>query len=242
MCTVTYIPAGNKLLITHSRDEKSIRPKAIAPREYCVDGHDLLFPRDTLAGGAWMAVNRNGAAAVLLNGAFEKHLPQPSYRKSRGLVLLDIIAPDDIYNTWRQIDLQGIEPFTVVLWSNGFLYEGRWDGRQKHTIEPDASIAHTWSSVTLYTEAVIARREQWFAHWRRQHPEPSLQDVVDYHLSGGDGDLQNDLRMNREEKMLTVSITAMELHADQCRVQYLDLQDNTSYKNDFSFTNLALLT
>jgi hypothetical protein len=242
MCTVTCTPAGDRLLIVHSRDEKSIRPKAIKPREYCVSGHDLLFPRDTLAGGTWMAVNRNGAAAVLLNGAFEKHLPQPSYRKSRGLVLLDIIASGDIYNSWRHIDLRNIEPFTVVLWNKGLLYEGRWDGRQKHTMKLDASTAHTWSSVTLYTQAVIGRREQWFACWRQQHPQPSLQDIVTYHLSGGDGDLHNDLRMNREERMLTVSITATELCADRCRLQYLDLQDNTSYEHDFSLTNLALLT
>ena len=239
MCTVSFVPAGDKLFIAHNRDEKNIRPRAIEPRQYRVNGHELLFPRDTLAGGSWLAVNAFGAVAVLLNGAFVKHNPQPPYRKSRGLVLLDIIAAEDVYRCWEHIALQGIEPFTVVLWNNGRLYEGRWDGLQKHTVELDALLAHTWSSATLYSNDIIALRQQWFARWRQQHPQPALQDMVQYHLFGGDGDRHNDLRMNRNNSMLTVSITAMELCADQCRVQYLDLQNNTAYTQDFSFTQLA---
>src|SRR4051812_16770614 len=125
MCTVTFIPAGDTVFMVHSRDEKSLRPPAIAPKEYGVNGYTTLFPRDTQAGGTWIAVNAHGAAAVLLNGAFIKHAPGGSYRKSRGLVLLDIVASHDALLSWQRIDLENIEPFTVVLWCNGQLYEGR---------------------------------------------------------------------------------------------------------------------
>ena len=236
MCTVTFIPAGDRLFITHNRDERSLRPRAIAPGQYRVGGHTLLFPRDTQAGGTWIAVNANGAAAVLLNGAFVKHTSQPPYRKSRGLVLLDILASADAAMGWERIDLRGIEPFTVVLWSNGRLQEGRWDGQRKHSHLPDAAKAHTWSSVTLYDEAVRARREQWFARWRQQHPQPAQEDIWRYHLQGGEGDAHNDLCMNRGNGMLTVSITSLELTSHRCRMKYLDLQNNATYCHQLLFT------
>src|ERR1700710_3142568 len=96
MCTVTFIPQGNRVFIAHNRDEKRSRGKALSPREYNINGHTLLFPRDSAAGGSWIAINKNGSAAVLLNGAFSKHAPPPFYRKSRGIVFLDVMASGDL--------------------------------------------------------------------------------------------------------------------------------------------------
>jgi len=241
MCTVTFIPAGDRVFITHNRDEKRLRPPALAPAVHHVHGHTLLFPRDAQAGGSWIAANANGEAAVLLNGAFIKHETQPPYRKSRGLVLVDIMASDDGALSWQQADLSGIEPFTMILWSKGRLYEGRWDGRRKYTAEPDAAQAHIWSSVTLYEEAVQHRRRQWFARWRQQCPQPEPADILQYHLQGGEGDTRNDLRMNRNDVLLTVSITGMTLLPGECRMQYMDLQGDAVYAQDFLLTDNRLM-
>src|SRR5664279_4462760 len=97
MCTVTFIAYGHKVYITHNRDEKSIRPIAVPPKQYVINGHRLLFPKDGQAAGTWIGVNENGCAAVLLNGAFVKHQHEPPYIKSRGLAFLDILAADDLY-------------------------------------------------------------------------------------------------------------------------------------------------
>lgn len=241
MCTVTFIPAGDKLFITHNRDEKSIRAKAIPPKEYLIAGHRLLFPRDSQAGGTWIAIHENGSAAVLLNGAFEKHQHQPPYRKSRGLAFLDIAATNDSYLSWQKINLGSIEPFTILLWSDGDLYECRWDGIQKHTLSLDPAQRHTWSSVTLYDQPVIAKREAWFNQWSLQHPHPSGADITRFHLFAGDGDSTNDLRMNREGIMLTVSITSIELSAQSGIMQYADLQDNTTFTNEILFTKAPVI-
>ena len=83
MCTVTFIPVKKSVFITHNRDEQNLRTKALAPEHSLVHGTALLFPRDGKAGGSWAGMNEFGHAAVLLNGAFEKHLPKPPYRKSR---------------------------------------------------------------------------------------------------------------------------------------------------------------
>jgi Transport and Golgi organisation 2 len=241
MCSVTFIPLHNKVFIAHNRDESSGRAKAIAPQKYNIKDHELLFPKDSTAGGTWIASTINGNAAVLLNGAFEKHIHQPPYRKSRGLAFLDIVAADDLYLSYCNADLTGIEPFTVILWSNDNLYECRWDGEQKNIIRLEASASHTWSSVTLYDEAIILKRKTWFRHWLREHPAASMDEIIQFHLSAGDGDAHNNFRMNRDGKILTVSITAMEIRKDKSIVKYLDLQDNTVGTSEILFTKAAAI-
>jgi uncharacterized protein with NRDE domain len=241
MCTVTFIASGDKFFITHNRDEKSIRSKALPPKEYVVSGHRLLFPRDSHAGGTWIAMHENGNAAVLLNGGFVKHELQPHYRRSRGLVFLDIAAASDLHASWQRSGLQNIEPFTMILWNEGHLYECRWDGNQKHARQLNPLQAYTWSSVTLYDAEVITRREAWFADWLRQHPHPSASDITNFHLFGGDGDTHNNLRMNRDGIMLTVSITSMEISRRSGVMQYLDLQDNTDTTNEILFTKAPVI-
>ncbi len=235
MCTVSFIPAGNRFFIAHNRDEKSSRAKALAPAVNNINGQALLFPRDRTAGGAWIGCSQNASAAVLLNGAFEKHLWQPPYRKSRGLIMLDILATDDPPLTYAIADLTGIEPFTMILWSNNALYECRWDGKQKHTLPLSPVIPHSWSSATLYDAPAVAKRKKWFAHWLQQHPKPQVADIIQFHLHGGDGDPYNSLCMNRNNEMLTVSITVMEMCTQGSFMHYLDLQDNTRSTRELIF-------
>jgi Transport and Golgi organisation 2 len=240
MCTVTFIPAGNKIHITHNRDEKSLRPKAIPPKHYSINRYKLLFPKDGQAGGTWIAANENGSAAVLLNGGLTKHTHQPPYKKSRGLVFLDIMVSEDLYLSYAALDLSNIEPFTVILWNRTHLFECRWDGRHKHIKELDAKMRHTWSSVTLYDAETVARRENWFEAWQLKHAEPSMNEIMQFHLFGGDGDVLNDLCMNRDGLTLTVSITALEITPDKCQMKYLDTQDNYSYIQEMIFTKAGV--
>ncbi len=62
-----------------------------------------------------------------------------------------------------------------------------------------------------------------------------MDDIIQFHLSGGDGDSHNDLRMNREGKMLTVSITSIEIFSTKSRMKYMDLQDNTTSLHELVF-------
>ena len=92
MCTVSFIFTDGKVILTSNRDEKILRPTAIAPKKYSINNKNIFFPKDAKAGGTWYAVTDEANVAVLLNGAAEKHQLKPSYRKSRGLILLDIIS------------------------------------------------------------------------------------------------------------------------------------------------------
>ena len=105
----------------------------------------------------------------------------------------------------------------------------------------DARLPHTWSSATLYDAPVIAKRKNWFHNWLQSCPLPSAEDIIQFHLSAGDGDTHNSLRMNRDGKMLTVSITGMEIQRNKSVITYIDLQNNTRTLQALNFTKAPAL-
>jgi len=241
MCTVTFIPVKDKYYITSNRDEKVFRKQAIPPQLYNVDGRKLLFPRDTDAGGTWIALHENGNAAVLLNGAFIKHTSKPPYSRSRGLIFLDIIKSNMPVKRFLRIDLYKIEPFTLVLFDNNDLYECRWDGREKYCVQLKKYRPHIWSSATLYDKKTIKKREYWFAKFLNRNPHPSQKDILNFHRFSGDGDERNDLLMNRDGLYSTVSITGIELNDERGNMQYLDLKNEKNYSEEMQFISLFLV-
>lgn len=222
MCTVTYIPVKDGVIITSNRDEQRGRPRALEPEIYAARTGGLLYPKDGLAGGTWMAVNERGAVLVLLNGARERHIPQPPYRESRGLILLQLADRDNSLETFKKLDLNKIEPFTIILLEAGALYECRWDGEERVWRAMNAAAAHIWSSVTLYDPAMRERRQDWFVSWLRDNPIADAAGILKFHWFTGDGDPRNDLVMNRDNRLLTVSITSVQVKAGEVRMQYLD--------------------
>ena len=240
MCTVTYIPFRDKVFITSNRDERLQRLPALAPAVYETPGGRLLYPRDAQAGGSWFVVRENGTTLVLLNGARAPHRPKPPYRKSRGLILLELADGDSSLQRFDTLDLGGIEPFTLVIREEGLLHECRWDGSEKYRRQRDATAPHIWSSVTLYGPEVIRRREEWFSQWLRQHPEPDQEAILHFHQFSGDGDGHNDLLMNRDNVMMTVSITALRAGDGEGRMQYLDIPERRTSLSCLSFTRATV--
>lgn len=235
MCTVTFIPVKDKIYITSNRDEKFSRARALPPAIYRVNDATLLFPKDANAGGSWIAMNENGNVAVLLNGAFVKHISQPPYKNSRGIIFLEIISSAMPARYFSRANLEGIEPFTVIILESGNLYECRWDGTDKHCSQLKKYRHHIWSSATLYDEEVVKKREQWFAEFLNKNPNPTQEDILHFHQFTGDGDLHNDLKMNRDGFMTTVSVTGMCIEERAGIMKYTDLKDNTCYQKEISF-------
>src|SRR4030095_12449485 len=195
----------------------------------------ILFPKDGDAGGTWVALHNNGNAIVFLNGGTVKHTPSPPYRKSRGLILLDLIDSSTTYNSFVAIKLNNIEPFTAIIWDDNHLFECRWDGKQKHSLQLDEQQPHIWSSVTLYDDKMIRKREKWFQDWLKKHAEPKQEDIMHFHLFSGDGDSHTDIRMNREGKIFTVSVTSLLIGKDSGTLQYHDLKNNRHSTQEISF-------
>lgn len=241
MCTVTFIREKEHFFITSNRDEKVDRGKALPPSIYQIGTVDLLFPKDADAGGTWIALKDPASAAVLLNGGFVSHQPAPPYRRSRGLILLDILAAADPADCFTEINLDGIEPFTLILLQHLKLYECRWDGNEKYKTLLDTRQNYIWSSATLYNESTQQRRVDWFAKWQQAHPHPSREQILHFHRFAGDGDQQNDVQMNRDGQLLTVSITAIQLTGEAASMHYLDLKDGSVFSQQMNFApSLAL--
>jgi hypothetical protein len=229
MCTVTYIPTKEYFYLTSNRDEKNWRTDALAPAIYSSGSGKMMFPKDGDAGGTWIAAHENGNMVIFLNGGFKAHTPAPPYRKSRGLILLDLLDHSTPYNCFLAINLNSIEPFTAIIRDNGHLFECRWDGSKKHHKELDRTMPHIWSSVTLYDEETISKRKKWFDNWLAEKKTISQSDILHFHQFTGDGDAHNDLKMNRDGKVFTVSITSIEIDSNGLTMDYLDLKNDERY-------------
>jgi hypothetical protein len=226
MCTVTFVPVKGKIFITSNRDEKLSRQRAIHPTMHKHNGWNLIYPKDAAAGGTWIALKENGDTAVLLNGAFICHVPEPPYRKSRGILFMEVLSANYPAWTFSKIDLMGIEPFTLILFEKNSLYEFRWDGNERYCKQLSVSRPHIWSSATLYDGLIIKKREQWFARFLNGTPVPTQQDILNFHHFGGEGDSYNDLVMERDGVYSTVSITSILLNTDRGTMKYYDIKEN----------------
>jgi hypothetical protein len=242
MCTVTYIPSTTGFYLTSNRDEKKVRLKAETPRWYSFASGQLMFPKDGTAGGTWMALHENGNAMVLLNGGFTNHHPAPVYRKSRGLIFLDIFDHPQPIAAFEQINLQKIEPFTLVIRQQQYLFEAVWDGEEKVLTECDVLQPRIWSSATLYPPDVVARRKEWFEAFIRNNGTVDDNHILNFHHFAGDGDKTNDVLMNRNDEMFTVSISMLNRNKLDSSFQYFDLRNGESSRQLFTHQTQPAIT
>lgn len=233
MCTVSFISRNNNYFITSNRDEHISRPLAFEPMEEIVNSVKVLFPKDPKAGGTWFALNENGVVAVLLNGAFKKHKSKGNYAKSRGLILLDVISASNPKSFVDEMDLNNIEPFTLVLFDAITLMEFRWDGKQKHSKPLDKNQSHIWSSATLYDEEAIANRTSLFSEFMSVSSDIEASDVVDFH-SNNNEDYENGFIIDRNTGLKTFSVTQAVLTKEEAVLKHFDLLNDKKYVIPFS--------
>jgi len=227
MCTVTFLPKGkNDYVLTSNRDETPKRA-ALPPKAYSVGETTIYFPKDPLAGGTWIATDKRHFTICLLNGGFEKHSHTPPYRLSRGQMVLQFFEFNNLNSFKDQFDFKGMEPFTLVIVDNQHgktkLDQLVWDGESLHPKSLDAETTHIWSSSTLYPEPVRAERKSWFSLWVAQQTAYNQKDIMQFHKSGGKGDAWNDFVMNRDQVVMTVSITSIEKTQQEFALIYEDL-------------------
>ncbi|MCL6268249.1 NRDE family protein [Flagellimonas myxillae] len=238
MCTVSYISPKEGCFITSNRDEHIARPVALEPKLESINGVQVVFPRDPLAGGTWFAMNEFGTVAVLLNGAFENHERVLPYVKSRGLVLLDVIASEDPNASLQTMDLNRIEPFTLILFTGTSLQEFRWDGNQKFTKDLDSSQDYIWSSVTLYNKEAIAQRESLFDEFITAGDKVTASNVVDFH-SNNNKDFENGFIIDRSTGLKTFSVTQVALDQDSMVMKHFDLLRDKAFEFPYSPKKIA---
>lgn len=222
MCTLTYIPTKTGFVFTHNRDENALREPAFPPSVSIVNGIEILFPKDGRAGGTWIACNQIWSVC-LLNGAFEKHKHLPPYAKSRGIVLLDFFAFDDLKTFSTVYDFSGIEPFTLVCAENHLLsvFELRWDGERTYFKALDRE-PQIWSSATLYNLQAREKRMALFNQFILNHQNPTAEQVFDFHRTGKTGIKEENLVMERPSGVKTLSISQIYINSN-LKFTYTDL-------------------
>lgn len=233
MCTVSFVCSNDKVIITSNRDEKIIRPSAIPPRNYMLNGKNIIYPKDSKAGGTWYVVDENGTVLVLLNGADKKHQVQLHYRKSRGQIVLEMISSTSPKEFWNEINLENIEPFTLVLFQDKQLFQLRWNGVEKSTVNLEIDKNYVWSSSTLYSKEIQEQRASWFYTFLGSNPEMTETKMLHFHRYTKADNNEDGLVINRNNEMKTLSITQSVIEKNKVMIHHLDLIAEKEYSKTF---------
>lgn len=229
MCTVTYIPLKGGFVLTSSRDEKIFRP-TLKPQSYLEENKLLVYPKDEAAGGTWIAASNKKQIACLLNGGFQNHIKQASYTKSRGRVLLDSFNFRSHSEFMAEINLDNVEPFTLLLIDYGYELKFNqlvWDGEEKHVQKIDLDVARIWSSATLYSEPERKMRNSWFEAWMLENRNIEDSNILDFHSANHSNLARVNILMKRENDLQTVSISQFRIHEESETFNYFDLGDKS---------------
>ena len=225
MCTVSFIPKSNdEFILTSNRDESPNR-KTLSPQIYTINGVDLLFPKDEVAGGTWIGASDRKRLICLLNGGFKPHIPKEKYRLSRGVIVTDILTSEDAVKKINSYNFNDIEPFTIILVDYKdrlHLYELVWDGVEKHFTEK-LLLPTIWSSSLLYSKAIKKQRKEWFLEFLNSSETISEKRILNFHKTAGNGNKNSNLVMDRGF-VRTKSITSFKKHENDFVMRYEDLQ------------------
>ena len=80
-----------------------------------------------------------------------------------------------------------------------------------------------------------SKRRNWFEEWIGGNTLPTQEQILHFHQFTGDGDVHNDLRMNRDGKVFTVSVTSVEIGKNALAMDYLDLKNDQSSTVELGF-------
>ena len=228
MCTVTYIPQHKGFVLSSNRDETPKRATTPIHKEV-INGTKIIYPRD-VKGGSWIIAGENKVLVCVLNGALKKHSHNPPYKTSRGLVAKDMYRYETPLEFIEKYDFNGIEPFTFVIVSEKDVIDFRWDGKQKHISHINPGIGHIWSSSTLYDHAVQQKREALFLQFLKENNhKPDINAINTLHRNGNIGDETQNFVMNRDNRVMTISITQVIVEENHITMNYdslLEVKDH----------------
>jgi uncharacterized protein with NRDE domain len=114
MCILSIVKSAQGIVITSNRDEQRSRKNSLAPEIINLGERKAIIARDAQAQGTWLLTDNFGRTAILLNGAFESHIPTPPYRESRGIILMNLFQEENFKSAFLFYNLDNIEPFQVI--------------------------------------------------------------------------------------------------------------------------------
>lgn len=230
MCTVVFIPAKNKYYFASLRDEDPHRERAVAPFLVYTDNGKYLAPADPKGGGTWAGVHEYGSVIILLNGGFINHTKKDNYLKSRGAIVQELLADDMPLIAWTMMDLNNIEPFTLIMLTGERLFQLVWDGEKKHRINLPKTQPHLFSSATLYSTGASDIRRDTFNNWLATKPLLNRKSLFNFFKTCTD--TQNGFIIDRGQKIKTLSYTFMQVDtATVAKILYYDIASNSHHES-----------
>ncbi len=226
MCTVTFIPTEKTVFITSNRDESPSRQASGLSSQHSMDGPAIYFPLDEASSGSWIALTDTGRSVCLLNGGFIPFVPDPPYRLSRGQVVMEAAGAGEVMPFVENFNLEGIAPFTLLIYEKKLFIQTVWDGFKRHIVELPQDRPQLWSSVTLYPPEVRAWRKEIFDEWVKEHQLYDRESIMAFHCLKK-GDQVNDFIMNRNDVVKTLSVTGIQLEKHKGSLLHLNLEKNT---------------
>ena len=112
MCSVSWLLEDNGYQVFFNRDEQKTRALAMPPKQYRVNGVDIIMPLDPTGGGSWISINEFGLSLCLLNN-YQGIVPD-GLLVSRGLLLKNLSSSRNISQlsvAFHKLDLHSFAPF-----------------------------------------------------------------------------------------------------------------------------------
>lgn len=147
MCSVSWLLEENGYQVFFNRDEQKTRALAMPPKQYQVNGVDMIMPLDPTGGGSWISINEFGLSLCLLNN-YQGIVPDGPLI-SRGLLLKNMSLSRNIAQlteAFYRLELSSFAPFTLLAFApnltqhNGVVVAYKWDGVQQNIVETDSPL------------------------------------------------------------------------------------------------------
>lgn len=226
MCTLTYVPKNSGFILTSSRDEVVSRP-TLAPAEYYNYGQFLIYPKDLVKNGTWLAMGKN-TIACLLNGSIEQAFLKEKYLESRGTLVLKSYKFTDIESFLKEESFNEVPPFTLLLINTKntrTIDQISWNGKEKLHQKFNSKKPRIWSSATLYNEKQRMQRQNWFDDLLQNNKDLSSQNLLEFHEQKHTSDDTSNILMKRNDDKQTTSISQIIIDQNEHIFKYKNLID-----------------
>lgn len=232
MCILSIVKSARAIIITSNRDEQRSRKNSLAPEIIDLGERKAIIARDAQAQGTWLLTDNLGRTAILLNGAFENHIPAPPYRESRGIILMNLFREDNFKTAFLFYNLENIEPFQVIYLDTDQAFRCVWDGNQKHLFAIDLSTPQVFFSPTLYSKEQQEEKRNHFFKTIQELDSIDAAQLLEIHSIQNSDSFDLNFFMSREHQT-TKSISQVELNSTHSNYVHWQSWDNQKHQHIF---------
>ncbi|WP_322970895.1 NRDE family protein [Faecalibacter sp. LW9] len=212
MCIISFYKQNDEIVLTHNRDEAIDRVASLEVETREWNGKKFSAPIDQKKNGTWIFYSEEFIACILNGGKVKPMNLKSTYRKSRGIVLLELMNYDSVKEYAENENLKDIAPFTIFVFERKStkIYLLFWDGisLEMNDLSSDSFVFR--ASSTLYSEINMRDIEKKFCTFNITSPEALFE--IHQTIKIKDGDV--------ESGKATTSITQIFANSSEISMKY----------------------